>query len=372
MPKISNLTIESEIGQFGLQNAEKVIAFLKTKTAEKLRAEIEKYFAEKKEMDLIMAQHNLMKERKEQAIIQQDLAEEEEGKELFMRSIAVENLPQQPPKDLNASETSDEKTTKKTSALDLALKDLEKTEEMYSNYNENIDKAENFIETLDSVDPLNQLRMLEDRINELNAEIKEQASEISKPKGTLEEGKAREILAELNAKNLQIAALKDMQEVCKGKKIMYNKEGNPTSTFKEASFIVPRDQKIHKEGGNHYLLGAKEEFKDLNSEQQEARKQGFEDSKQQISSVREVVAHNRGLDLGEKIQALLSIGSQIVAFVAEAVTQSSGPQFSGMVATASSSKVNLEKSGSKNEEQPSQDSNAGKPSEDSTISTKIR
>lgn len=377
MPKLSNLTVESDIGQFGLQNAEKVIAFLKTKTAEKLRAEIEKYLAEKKEMEQSMALDNLSRERKKEAILQEALAEEEEGKEIFMKSIAVDNLPQQPPKESNASEAPDEQMTKKKSVIDAALKsaleDIEKTEETYSNYNENIDEAENFIKTLDSKDPLNQLGMLEDRINELKEEIEEQSSEMSKPVGAEEESKTREMLAALTAKNLQIAALKDMQDVVKGKKNMFDKAGNPTTTFQEALFIVPKDQKLHKEGENFYLLDADEEFTELSSEEQEAKKQQFEEIKQQISSVREVVAHNRGLDLGEKIKEVGRIGSQIVEFLLEKASQksSSAPQFTGMAATTSSSKVNFEKSNNKNVDQPSQDSNTAKPAEDSPT-TKIR
>ncbi|MBA3537432.1 MAG: hypothetical protein H0T84_12635 [Tatlockia sp.] len=367
--------IESDIAQFGLQNAEKVVAFLKTKNAETLIAEIKKYFAEKKERDEKMALHSLEIEREKQGIIQKELAEKEEGRELFMKYFAVENIPQPPPKDIASPETVDEKQPKKTSALDLALKDLEKTEEMYSNYNENISEAENFIKTLDSKDPLTKLERLEQRIKELKTELNEQASTISKLDGTKDEGKAREMLAEINAKNLQIAALKDMLEVVKGKKNMYDKEGNSTTTFADAYFIVSRDQKLHKDGSNFYLLEANEVFENLKPHEQTARKQEFEDMKQQISSVREVVAHNRGLDLGEKIKALLDIGSQIVALVTEAVTQkSSSPQFtgSGMQTTTASPKVKCEESTLINDKSSSQDSKAGKPPEDSAPTTKIR
>ena len=63
-----------------------------------------------------------------------------------------------------------------------------------------------------------------------------------------------------------------MVSVLENKKLMYNKEGERVTSFKEADFVVPKDQKILKVGKNYYLLGEKEE---LSASNREASQQGF-------------------------------------------------------------------------------------------------
>ncbi|MBA2710990.1 MAG: hypothetical protein H0U57_10395 [Tatlockia sp.] len=368
---------ESDLGKLGLKNAADVAAFLKTKTSDEIFALILQFLIKKKESDLRTAQHNLMVERQDQAILMQSAEKENENKERLVSSIILNQLPKQEEKNTKAAEMPEDNEQKKSSMdkeLARALKNVEKTEETYKHYNDNIDKAEEFIKTLDSKDPLTQLSLLDAEIDKIAVEIEELEPEFYELLKKGDEEKARDILAQMNAKNLQIATLKDMKEACKGKKIMYSKEGEVTTHFENAHFIIPRDQILKKEGGNFYLLNKNENFENLTPAEKEDKQQNFEQMKLQISRVRDVVEHNKGLDLGEKIQEVLQIGSQLVDFIAQKITQpsNSSPQLSGMSATTSSAKVTVEGLAKKGNEQKSEISSESKPSNEGPNSNKIR
>ncbi|MBA2657125.1 MAG: hypothetical protein H0U70_09110 [Tatlockia sp.] len=339
MPKNQSTNVESSIEEFGLQNATQVLTFLKTKISKELLAEIEGYLTDKKELDQRILQHTLQNEREEQALLLEELEKEEETQEFIIKATALEILKQQAQKKLESSESSQEPATSANAGfdktLDIALKDLEKTEETYSNYSKNLDEADLFVKDLDPKDEKT-AEILVKRIEAIEQEIHEEAPKISELLSSGQDLKARELLNDLNAKNLQLALLKDLHAVCTGKKNMYTKDGKTANNFNEAFFIVHEDQKIHydKDSAKYYLLNKNENFDDLSQNDKAIRNDDFKDKEFQISRVRTVVEHNRGLDLGEKIQKIWSLSCTIVQAAVQA--QSPTIKFSGMVVSTSS------------------------------------
>jgi len=118
-----------------------------------------------------------------------------------------------------------------------------------------------------------------------------------------EEG-ARTSLNELNALNLKIASLKDLHAQQLKKHDYVNDEGQPCSA-KEAQFVVKPGQKIVKdEEGKHHLINLAP-GQDLDQEWNRIKEdpvaktqthQNFENSKQELMSVKKVVHHHKNLE----------------------------------------------------------------------------
>lgn len=200
-----------------------------------------------------------------------------------------------------------------------------KKEQQYKDYDDNIDKAEQFIEKL----PPNR----DDSIKSLKAEIarlegtEQQAfAEVDKIDDLIAQGKddeAHRLSEARQARVVQVAALKDMLSVAEGSKKMYGQDGNPTDSYKEARFIVPADQKLVKEGSDYFLLNAlprsndKEpyQFPPLSADNKAQAGRDFQKAMQQkeISCVRDVIDSNKSIEMRELSSKVESIQQRIEA-----------------------------------------------------------
>lgn len=110
------------------------------------------------------------------------------------------------------------------------------------------------------------------------------------------EEKARELLNEQNALNLQLAGLYDLRSQQLEEKVFYNANGQIAPSQNDAMFTVPKDKKIVKQGNQYYLLNSNENLNDLSKEDQAQASARFENTKHELMSVKKSVENTLSLE----------------------------------------------------------------------------
>ena len=189
--------------------------------------------------------------------------------------------------------------------------EIKNAETRYKEYDRNLNQVDQFISKLDPKDPAQSLAQVKAEIARLEGTPEDRERETDEIYKLLDEGledKARAKMDCLNAKNLQIGTLKDMVSVLENKKVMYNKEGERVTSFKDADFVVPTGKKIIKEGDNYYLLGEKEE---LSPNNKEAAQRAFKRAESEMQSVKNLVGANHGVEFNALNQEVSRISAQL-------------------------------------------------------------
>lgn len=110
---------------------------------------------------------------------------------------------------------------------------------------------------------------------------------------------ARALMNVNNAKNLQIAALKEILAVAEsqGDKVIYNDKFEPAKSFDEAAYILSKGVRIAEENGIRYLLKEGQTIDSLSPEEKaDAEKQYKQLKPTEVMSVRQLVKHNHQLE----------------------------------------------------------------------------
>ena len=252
--------------------------------------------------------------------------EEEETKQFEMQHMEIPTVkapPPPPPKEIPETK----ETTYATDIMALEKKKakleekIAEKEALYKDLDKNLEEADKFLNST-----VNTYKTKEERISAINGRIavleremdaeSEQIKKLLGPESTEQdniEGKKR--LNALSNKNGQVGSLKDMVDVLEGKKEMYNKDGQRVDSFKDAEYIVPSDPdpkkrnlKLVKEGEQLYLLNKNENLTDDN---RASAKEAFEKYKYQMSSVKDLVQHNKQTEMGELHSEIDSISKEI-------------------------------------------------------------
>ncbi|WP_028389581.1 hypothetical protein [Legionella fairfieldensis] len=201
-------------------------------------------------------------------LIQTDLAEK------IKESEALKN-------ELNALEKESEQIDKRYKAFSTHLQKLAGHYMLLENQfsdSEKINQIEENIMTL--------TRLIDPQLDEIDTLIMNNRDE-----------EAAELMLEINGYNLQIAGLNDMLAVIKANKLAYNADGQQVNSFKDADFILSKEQKIVKENGHYYLLRPGQDFSAMDAEEKIKAQQHFEQRKPEISSIKQLLAHNQSLEM---------------------------------------------------------------------------
>lgn len=174
--------------------------------------------------------------------------------------------------------------------------------DLFKNYldelNDITDEVNRFLQSVDPDKSFN-LEHFEEQILKLEETIKQDAERIG---AFLEEGteqadlEAQALLAETNAKNLKVTALKDMRSVIQGEKLLYNLHGERTHSLSEAKFILTKDLQIAKEGEQFYLLPTTQSLDWLTPEAKRLAQQNFERHQPEMMEIRDMVQMNRQVE----------------------------------------------------------------------------
>lgn len=143
-----------------------------------------------------------------------------------------------------------EECQKLEDAREAAEKQREEIKEKYSAYQDGVNTIVNEFDSLDE-------QKITKRINELSKKLKQDALHISNlldSDNPEDELQARKELIKSNTVNLQIATLKEMMAAIKPKNDLLTNNGEKTSSYKNAAFVVPNDKKIVKQGETWYLI----------------------------------------------------------------------------------------------------------------------
>lgn len=142
------------------------------------------------------------------------------------------------------------------------------------------------------------LNLIQNKIAELAEGMLSQIDEMNRLAAANEDKQLMEVIQKHNAINLQIAELHDMHAVYKGDKCIYNAQGKPVTSFKDAEFILPKEYKIVEENGTHYLLKPGQNWNNVkeNPQQKNAAQQEYERTKQELIRVKNVVETNEGIE----------------------------------------------------------------------------
>lgn len=293
------LTVEERVGQFGLQEDEDTIDFFTTREGLKVLGEIaaaiNEDVAEEEKMAILLAEEAQRDNARLWGALEEAF-EDKEARQIWREVEEAEHT--------NALLHHSEIVKSKTDTIEfdpqyVELLEVEheriKTTSRYDNYDKNINDANAFVATLEHDNKPETIDKLQNRIARLEKTNDAEAEVIHKlvDKGEYEQARSR--LDSLNAKNLQIGTLKDMMSVTKGDKEMYNNNGEQVQSFKDADFVVARDKKIVKEGEQYYLLGKDQQLTYRNRGE---AKEAFLYSKSQMSSVKNLVSTNRGIEMG--------------------------------------------------------------------------
>lgn len=171
----------------------------------------------------------------------------------------------------------------------------------YDSYESHIDEIHHFLNEqadTDDSDTLSTLNpaILHEKIHALSEHIEKASDKVAELLEAGFEDEARRHLQQSNAKNLQIAMLKDMLAVATGERVLCRLDGEPVQSLAQADLILPKDKKVVKEGDKHYLLNHDQKLDDISHEEKESAHQAFIKMKPDMMSVRKQIQHNRDLE----------------------------------------------------------------------------
>ncbi len=142
-------------------------------------------------------------------------------------------------------------------------------------------------------------KKIDEKLRVLEDQIRDNVDKIDKMLLENRDDEARALMHVNNAKNLQIAALKEMLVVAtsNGDKVIYNDKFEPAKSFEDAAFVLSKGIRIAEENGKRYLLRDGQTMDTLTPEEKaEAEKQYKQLKPTEIMSVKQLVKHNHHLE----------------------------------------------------------------------------
>lgn len=333
------------LSRFGIKTAMDLKKFLKSPAGETVIAEIKAQIAQNENIEaqqrFEQQEHRLLVSRIKAFLLFLFLAKEAYASDKVKEIIESQNekvlKPTHKPESTSVSSAPErekalqEMMTRYNDALKAAeqnsidaqkqLQELkiagEQIETRYQDYDTSLNQVDEEIKS-DAFGPA----QVESRIVDLNNQMKYGAENINKLLSAKDESGARTLLHQQTALNLQLATLMDIRAVHRGDKYYANAMGGQEQSYKDAAFILPKDQKIlvHTEGGTTkcYLVKENETLDSLRQTPGalEAAESAYEANKGQHMIVRKVVHHNKGIETNEH-RTKVDVANQIIQESAE-------------------------------------------------------
>ncbi|CAM4487527.1 MAG: hypothetical protein LEGION0403_FIIPPAGN_00383 [Legionella sp.] len=313
------------LSRFGLHNATQVKAFLASSAGETLKTEIKAQAA----LDEVIEEQQIFELREQENLNQRIKAHlllwfiEKKG---HAASHLRELIEEQNTKAINQNKPDAKGTAPKESSkappellrntlnsYNSAIKECEEQHKLVSTEESKLtDEFENLHKQKARLDNkhelfINQMAAFHEQIEnyeqlsneELDAQMGEMEAELHSLTDvifkTLEndepgsEEKARELLDQQVALNLDIAQLKDIRAKRDKQKSFYDANGVNVPSAKEAAFIVSNDKKVVNKNGQMYLVKKEAKIEDMTKEQLAQASSDFQKSEHEISTVRKAV-----------------------------------------------------------------------------------
>jgi effector protein LidA len=143
------------------------------------------------------------------------------------------------------------------------------------------------------------IQALTSMLEKLTEKLQLDAKEITLFVDRGEIDKARSLMLNSNARNLEVGVLKDILAVIRGDKVLYNAQGQVTTKLKDAEFILPKNKKLVVDNGKYYLLKADQKFEDLTVEEKAQGEKAFLRLQPEIMGVKQLIARNKKLEMGQ-------------------------------------------------------------------------
>lgn len=339
------------LGYYGLKDSAQVIQFLKSPAGESILTMIGEQLAEVAAISE-QQQHDVLQryllEKRVLAFLLMGLLERSEARIHKLNEQAQEIAEQirtgdksgQGTKDAQAQETLNtiealkqtekalqeqlESTLKESSVLEKAIEavrqDMERVEQKYAIYNDQVDLAYRDIATIPLVSTSNKtiqasIDTIQKQIKAFTLEIERNALEIHgmltekierdalEIDRTLTEEKrdamVRDKIDRNNAINLRLGILHDMLAVINGEKVLYTAKGELTTEYHKADFIVPLKKKLVMANDTCYLLNADQDLATLSPEDRERSQRAYLRMRPELMGVRELIQHNQSLETEE-------------------------------------------------------------------------
>jgi hypothetical protein len=137
---------------------------------------------------------------------------------------------------------------------------------------------------------------IQQRIHALSQQIDLDTDQVSGLLDAGNEDEARDLMEISNARNLQIATLRDMLSVINDQKLMYTPMGMVTKDFQEAAYILAKEHKLVHDNGKYYLLKHGQNFAELSPSERDNSEQAYLRLRPEIMGVKQLVAHNQGVE----------------------------------------------------------------------------
>lgn len=132
---------------------------------------------------------------------------------------------------------------------------------------------------------------------------------------------AMSMLHEYNGMLLQAQGWHEIQGVMSGDKHLFSSDGERVSTFSEAEFIVPSEQKIVKGAdGQHYLIGADQTLNQMEQKDREKAHQTFEEARPTLTTIKTIVEDNKTKELALHEQRRITIHKRSESLQIEVLT----------------------------------------------------
>lgn len=134
---------------------------------------------------------------------------------------------------------------------------------------------------------------LTNKITALNAEFHENSKRIGHLEANNNAPEARKLLHKNHGLRLYIDGLDDMHAAHRKEKTLYTSDGEETTSYKDAKYILTPDMKIVKDAsGLRCLIGAKQSLEDMDETMKAQARSRFNTLKPEISCIKNLVNHN--------------------------------------------------------------------------------
>ena len=313
------------LSRFGLHDATQVKAFLSTSAGETVKAEIKAHVAldeaiEEQQMFELREHENLMHRVKAHLLLMlidqkshaashlRELIEEQNAKSIN-QSKPETKQPAKAPKEAKATPG----LLQTLNSYNAAIKECEEQHKLVSEEEsklteefENLHKQKIMLNSKHDLF-INQMAAFEKEVEtheklsdeELNAKMKEIEAVLDEQGRVIldildsgepgSEEKARALLDQQIALNLDLAQLKDIRAKRDKKKSFYDENGEEVSSAKGAAFIVENDKRVVNKDGHYYLIKKEDNINEMTKEQLAQASTDFQNAEHEISTVGKAV-----------------------------------------------------------------------------------
>ncbi|MDR3501517.1 MAG: hypothetical protein P4L79_02945 [Legionella sp.] len=314
------------LSRFGLHNANQVKAFLSTSAGETVKTEIKAHVAldeaiEEQQMFELREQENLTQRIKAHLLLWiiekkghaashlRELIEEQNTKAINQSKPDAKQQTKAPNESLKATEMLRQTLNNYNTAIKeceeqhelVSAEESQLTEEFENLHKQKVildNKHELFMnqmaafhEQIESYEQLSD-EDLNTQMSQIEAELHRQTEVILDTLDSGEPGseeKARELLDQQVALNLDLAQLKDIRSKRDKQKTFYDADGVEVPSAKEAAFIIGNDKKVVNKDGQYYLVKKEDNINEMTKEQLAQASSDFQKAEHEISTVSKAV-----------------------------------------------------------------------------------